>query len=218
MYYELTGSGQPLVLIGGLGVDVSECGALIDVLAARYRVLAFDNRGAGRTDMPDAPYTVAQMAQDTAGLMRALGVERAHVVGISLGGRIALELALADPNLVRSLVLASTCARVERRWPSRLLGLVSRVFRGRYPQPRYAFRHQREASDGYDRTEALPDLHVPTLVVHGRRDRIVPYRLAEDLAAGIPDARLVTVDSGHLYPLTHSSAFVEAVAEFTEGV
>ena len=218
MYYELAGAGPPLVLINGLGIDVSECGQLIEALADRYRVLAFDNRGAGRTGKPDEPYTVAQMAHDTAGLMQALGIERAHVVGISLGGRIALDLALDYPVRVRSLVLVSTCARVERRWPSRLLGIVSAVVRGHYPQPRYAFRHQRRASAGYDRTASLPELRVPALVVHGRRDHIVPYRLAEDLAAGIPQARLVTVDSGHLYPLTHSSSFTEHVAVFTDAI
>ena len=63
MYYELAGSGPPLVLIAGLGLDVSECGQLVDALSGRYRVLAFDNRGAGRTDKPDEPYTVRQMAR-----------------------------------------------------------------------------------------------------------------------------------------------------------
>lgn len=215
MYYELAGSGPPLVLIGGLGLDVSECAQLIDALAPRHRVLAFDNRGAGRTDKPDEPYSLLQMARDTAGLMRVVGFERAHIVGMSLGGRIALELALDDPGRVRSLILVSTSARVERRWPIGLLGLVSLVFRGSYPQPRYAFRRQREASTGYDRTADLPELRVPSLIVHGRRDHIVPYRLAEDMAAGIPGARLRLVDSRHLYPLTRSSDFAEQVAAFT---
>src|SRR5579863_8911669 len=214
MYYELAGEGPPLVLISGLGLDVSECGQLIDALAGGYRVLAFDNRGAGQTDKPDEPYTVSQMADDTAGLMRALGIERAHVVGMSLGGRIALELALEHPEVVRSLILVSTSARVERRWPMSLLGFVSMVFPGRYPQPRYAFKRQREASVGYDRTGDLADLHVPTLVVHGRRDHIVPYRLAEDMAAGIPPARLTLVDRRHIYPLTRSARFAEQIAEF----
>jgi 3-oxoadipate enol-lactonase len=215
MYYELHGAGPPLVLIGGLGLDLSECGPLIDALAASYRVLAFDNRGAGRTDKPDEPYTVPQLADDTAGLMRAVGIERAHIVGMSLGGRIALDLALAHSGMVRSLILVSTSARVERRWTIGLLGLVSLVFRGRYPQPRYAFRRQRQASDGYDRTGDLGELRVPTLIVHGRHDHIVPLRLAEDMAAGIPGARLTVVESGHLYPLTRSSGFVECVSEFT---
>lgn len=215
MYYEMSGSGRPLVLIAGLGIDLSECGALVDAFASRYRVLVFDNRGAGRTDKPNEPYTLPQMAEDTAGLMRALGIERAHVVGMSMGGRIALELALADPGLVRSLTLVSTSARVQRRWPIGLLGLVSLVFRGHYPQPRYAFRRQRDASDQYDRTAELSELRVPTLVVHGRRDRIVPYRLAEDMAASIPGARLELVQGGHLYPLSKSASFVEQVASFT---
>ena len=218
MYYELSGSGPPLVLIAGLGLDLSECGQLIDVLATRHRVLAFDNRGAGRTDKPDEPYSISQMATDTAGLMRALGIERAHVVGMSLGGRIAIDLALEHPERVRSLVLVSTSARVERRWPIGLLGLVSLIFRGSYPQPRYAFRRQRDASVGYDRTGDLSELRVPTLVVHGRRDRIVPYRLAEDMAAGIPGARLELVDSGHIYPLSRSNRFGELVRVFTAGL
>src|SRR5579862_3541680 len=110
MYYELAGAGPPLVLIGGLGVDISECGQLIDALSTRYRVLAFDNRGAGRTDKPDEPYTVRQMAADTAGLMQVLGIERAHVLGMSLGGRIALDVALEYPQRVRTLILVSTSA------------------------------------------------------------------------------------------------------------
>jgi pimeloyl-ACP methyl ester carboxylesterase len=117
--------------------------------------------------------------------------------------------------VVRSLVLVSTSARVERRWPMSVLGLVSMVFPGRYPQPRYAFKHQRQASVGYDRMRDLAELRVPTLVVHGRRDHIVPYRFAEDMAAGIPAARLALVDSGHIYPLTQSARFAEQITEFT---
>src|SRR5258708_1505269 len=89
VYYELHGEGTPLVLIGGLGTDITPYAGIIDWLAQRFRVLAFDNRGAGRTDKPDAPYTIGQMADDTAGLMETLSIERAHVAGVSMGGRIA---------------------------------------------------------------------------------------------------------------------------------
>jgi 3-oxoadipate enol-lactonase len=112
IHYEVHGEGRPLLLILGLGADVSEYTALIDQLAARSRVIAFDNRGAGRTDKPDAPYSIELMAADALGVMDALGVTRADVLGISLGGRIALELALGHPERVERLILVSTSARV----------------------------------------------------------------------------------------------------------
>ncbi len=76
MYYELRGEGQLLVLILGLAIDVSEVEQIIRWFAERYRVLAFDNRGAGRTDKPDIPYTIEMMASDTIGLMDAVGIAR----------------------------------------------------------------------------------------------------------------------------------------------
>jgi pimeloyl-ACP methyl ester carboxylesterase len=126
IYYELHGAGEPLVLINGLAADVSEYGDMIRWLAKRFTVLAFDNRGAGRTDKPHTPYSIEQMAADTAGLMQALGMKQAHVLGISMGGRIALALTLWHPGLVNRLVLVSTSAQGVRRGRRlRLLGVVS---------------------------------------------------------------------------------------------
>ena len=73
------------MVILGLGTDVSEWDGIIRWLAEKYKVLAFDNRGAGRTDKPDIPYSIEMMAEDTAGLMQALGMKQAHVLGISMG-------------------------------------------------------------------------------------------------------------------------------------
>ena len=118
---------------------------------------------------------------------------------------------------MRRVVLASTCARVISRRRVRLLGLISRLplLRGDNPQPRYAFNRQRRASDGYDRTPRLADLKSPTLVIHGRRDHIVAHQLAEELAAGVPGARLLTVAGGHIFPLTHPVAFVDHIVAFS---
>jgi len=80
----------------------------VPTLSQHFQVITFDNRGAGGTDKPDGPYTTAQMAGDTVGLLEALGIELAHVVGHSLGGFIAQELVLSRPELVSRLVLAST--------------------------------------------------------------------------------------------------------------
>jgi 3-oxoadipate enol-lactonase len=108
MYYEVHGEGRPLVLISGLGNDLSSWALQIPDLAKRYRVISFDNRGSGHTDAPDQPYSIRMMAEDTAGLMDALGIEKAHVLGISMGGYIAEELAMAWPGRVTGLVLATT--------------------------------------------------------------------------------------------------------------
>lgn len=111
LHYVEAGAGDPLVLIMGFGGDHTAWGFQIRAFAERYRVIAFDNRGAGQTDAPDHPYTIRMMADDTAGLMAALGIERAHVLGVSMGGMIAQELALNHPHRVRSLHLGCTLAR-----------------------------------------------------------------------------------------------------------
>ena len=105
MYYEEHGEGFPLLLINGLGSDHLEWLHQIPAFEARFRVVVFDNRGTGKTDVPPGPYTTAQMADDAASLLRALGITRAHVLGVSLGGMIAQEVALRHPDLTDGLVL-----------------------------------------------------------------------------------------------------------------
>jgi len=108
MNYELHGEGEPLVLIMGLTGSLEGWRPLVPAFAREYRVLIFDNRGAGLTDKPAGPYSMPMMADDTAGLMDALGIESARVYGISMGGMIAQELALRHPQKVKALVLGCT--------------------------------------------------------------------------------------------------------------
>lgn len=109
MCYGVRGEGHPLVLISGMATNMDWWEPeFIDTLAERYRVLVFDNRGAGRTETPEEDFSCKQMADDTCGLMEELGMEKAHVLGHSMGGMIALELALNHQSKVDKLVLCAT--------------------------------------------------------------------------------------------------------------
>ncbi len=114
IHYEERGSGDPLILIMGLGAPGSlwkDHGAAYEKY---FRCILMDNRGAGESDRPLGPYTTRTMADDTAGLMTALGIENARIAGISMGSAIAQELALSYPKKVRSLVLVSSWSRCDR--------------------------------------------------------------------------------------------------------
>src|SRR5215203_2233124 len=108
-HYERAGSGEPLLLIQGMsGTHVSWGEAFKGALEESFDVVAFDNRGIGLSGPVDGAFTIVEMAEDTAALLDALGLESAHVVGISMGGMIAQELALAEPQRLRSLTLGCT--------------------------------------------------------------------------------------------------------------
>ena len=110
IYYEEHGSGEPLLLIMGWGGNAAGWKPQIPGLADVFRVIALDNRGTCRSSAPEGPYSIAQMAEDTAGLLDALEIPQAHVFGISMGGMIAQELALAHPEKVGALILGCTTA------------------------------------------------------------------------------------------------------------
>jgi pimeloyl-ACP methyl ester carboxylesterase len=111
IWAEVRGSGPPLLLLMGLGASLDTWAMHLDAFAERFRVIAVDNRGAGRSDTPPPPWTVPAMAEDALAVLDALDVARAHVVGVSMGGMIAQELAIRHPSRVGRLVLAMSFAR-----------------------------------------------------------------------------------------------------------
>jgi pimeloyl-ACP methyl ester carboxylesterase len=160
VYYEIHGDGEPLVLIGGLANDITDYAGHSDIvrlLSERCKVIAFDNRGVGRTGKPDIPYSIPMMVEDTVGLLDALGIERAHIVGISMGGRIALALALAHPDRVGKLVLVSTAPRVVRSLRRSVLFGLYRVLvlKTRGSETSRGFERQVAASASFDCTARL---------------------------------------------------------------
>jgi pimeloyl-ACP methyl ester carboxylesterase len=111
LWVDQRGKGPDVLLIAGLSDPAEAWTFQLDGLADRYRVTAFDNRGAGRSPLPPDGFTVAAMADDAAGILRAVGVSSAHVAGFSGGSAIAQELGLRHPDVVRSLTLISTWGR-----------------------------------------------------------------------------------------------------------
>src|SRR5260370_40663178 len=110
IYWDEEGDGAPLLLIMRLGWTSHAWYRTRPVLAEKYRTIALDNRGVGRSEMPAGPYPIALMALDAAAVLDAADVESAHVFGISMGGMIAQEFALQYPKRVRSLILGCTAA------------------------------------------------------------------------------------------------------------
>jgi pimeloyl-ACP methyl ester carboxylesterase len=110
LHYEVHGAGEPLLLIMGLGANATAWEMQVPAFSREFQVIAFDNRGSGRSEKPLEPYSIHQMADDAAALLEELGIHSAHVFGMSMGGMIAQELALQHAARVRTLVLGATMA------------------------------------------------------------------------------------------------------------
>jgi pimeloyl-ACP methyl ester carboxylesterase len=108
LYYEDYGQGPPLLFIHGLGSSTRDWEFQVPDFAESYRVVTFDLRGHGQSDKPAGPYSLAMFAADTAGLLQALGLDHAHVVGLSLGGGIAFQLAVDAPRVVKTLTIVNS--------------------------------------------------------------------------------------------------------------
>jgi pimeloyl-ACP methyl ester carboxylesterase len=136
LYYEETGTGEPVLLLHGLGSSTLDWAPQIEALRGSYRVIALDVRGSGRSrDLlkPGGPFSVAQFAADTAALLDHLGAAPAHLVGLSMGGMIAFQLAVDSPKMVRTLTIVNSGPALVPRTPDelrafRLRRLISRVF------------------------------------------------------------------------------------------
>ncbi len=232
MYYERSGEGFPLLMIMGLGANLDWWDPReIEELSRRFETITFDNRGTGRTGASDKEFTIRLFADDAAGLMDALGIPKAHVLGISMGGMIAQELALNYPEKVERLVLCSTNCGGRKSIPAspetlgRLMGAGGAgteegVARGIVPQcftRDFAAAHKDEvdlwigrvleaptSSDtflrqvhaiaGFDTYDRLRGIKIPTLVLHGRQDVLIPPENASVLAEAMPQARLVILE------------------------
>lgn len=247
LYYEVHGPGDApaLVLLEGLGGDVPGWRRNLPHLSARYRVVAFDARGNGRSTMPPGPATMRTFAEDALALLDALDgpVGDAHLYGQSFGGMVALAVGLWRPERVRSLVLAATHAGAGRASPvggersvpkdRPYLALYSEEFArahpdhvaedlavgARNPQRPDAGRRQWEAVRDWDVWDELARLSPPTMILHGSEDRMVSVENARRMAAAIAGARLVVLEgAGHVYHSERAEEADAAVLAFLDAV
>ena len=240
--YDDRGHGEPLLLVSGQGLDAHGWDGIAESLAAHHRVLTYDQRGTGGTEAPEptaaAPWTTRLFAADAAAVLTAARVPRAHVHGVSLGGRVAQWLAVDHPHRVGALVLSATTpgdahgvprdAAVDRLMASSgelssavaLLELMaSRRFlaAGTWtawaPQPMTdaARAGHRAASQAHDAWDVLPRITAPTLVLHGDDDRVNPPGKAHLLAERIPGAELAVVPGGRHAVLFEMQAQCDAL-------
>ena len=126
LYHESTGRGDPLLLLHGLGSSGRDWALQVPEFAAHYQVITLDTRGHGRSDKPAGPYSVPLFASDVAAFLRRLAPGRVHLLGLSMGGMIALQLALDAPELVRSLIIANSAAELRPRTPAERFAIWQR--------------------------------------------------------------------------------------------
>jgi len=228
MYYEVHGEGIPVVLIPGIWSDLTGWKTTIPELSKRYRVIALDCRGAGRTEKPDAPYSIELMADDVLRLMDALRIENAHLLGASMGSRVAQVIAMKYPERTRSLVLHVAAARQSMSLFKHLLVAITR-FRLRdphffdrisaYPPTRESALRQFDALLAFDSRDWLGRIRAPTLVVNGTKDAIVgPRRYTDELVSGIPGADLIMVEGTHFLASEDPYLLIDPGRAFMERV
>jgi 3-oxoadipate enol-lactonase len=236
--YERAGSGPPLLLIMGMSGTFSHWHPdFLDGLRERFETIVYDHRGVGEsTALEGPPPTTASLAEDAAGLLAALEVDCADVLGISMGGMVAQELALAHPERVRALALGCTYCGGEGSSLTapeviqRLAGAMSsgerelavrvawevnvspafaedeqawqalRAIGMRRAVPVPVILAQMQACVAHDTSARLSGLKMPTLIVHGTLDQMIPVENARVIHRHLPGARLEILDgAGHLF-------------------
>jgi 3-oxoadipate enol-lactonase len=248
--YERSGSGPPLLLIMGMSGTMHQWGEpLLEHLRRDFEVIAYDARDVGQSTATGQPFTIADMAQDAAKLLQALEIDSAHVMGISMGGMVAQELALSHPELVDTLVLGCTyCGgegsalaseavlqrlmagmssgdreiAIRTAWevnvsPSFADNEVYETFLATGSQfgvPVAVIMRQMQAIVGHDTSARLPELEMPTLVIHGTLDEMLPVQNGRMIAELTPGARLEIFEGvGHLFFWEEPQRSAELVRE-----
>jgi pimeloyl-ACP methyl ester carboxylesterase len=256
LYYEIHGAGQPLVLISGLGYPLWQWHKMVPFLAEHFQVITFDNRGVGQSDKPTGPYTAQMLAADTAGLLDALGIEKAIIAGHSMGGFVAQAMALDFPQKVAKLILCSTnfggphhvpvtpeamkvltdvtsdaltrfknglSVSTAPDWSENNPEMIEEWVKWRVANPIDPAPYQAQLAIGLGLLpeaaafeDKLSRLNVPTLILFGAHDKVVPPENASLLAEKISGSKVVILpNAGHFFPIEVAEAASRTITDFT---
>ncbi len=252
IYWEEHGSGPPVLLIMGLSFTLDMWYRILPHIAHSYRTIVFDNRGIGRSDVPPGPYSIRMLAADAIAVLDAAGVSAAHVVGASMGGMIAQEMALTFPERVLSLALGCTSySGLFSKWPRFRQGPSSIAwFRSDRLARERSFRRMLYAKETpealieediqiriacnwtfkgvmsqlsgillWNSYRRLPRIKVPTLVMHGDQDNLLPPKNGKIVASRIPGARFKLLpNAGHMLTTDQPEATLRHLLRFLQEV
>ena len=218
-FYIEKGQGEPFILLHGNGENCGYFQGQMDVFSKRYHVYAIDTRGHGRTPRGDKPFTIRQFAEDLLGFMNDHRIEKAHLLGFSDGGNIAMVFAIRYPYRVDRLILDGAnldAAGVRRRTqiPIEIGYRIAKLFSGRSD----AARLNTEmlglmVNDPNVRPEELGKIHARTLVIAGTKDMIRESH-TRLIAESIPDSQLVFIKGDHFIANKEPGKFNRAVLDF----
>lgn len=242
IYFEIHGSGQPLLLVGGRAVDHNIWNLVRGDFAKHYRVIVYDQRGTGQSDKPQAPpYSTIGLAQDAVAVLDDAGVARAHVYGASMGARVGQWLGINHGDRLGALVLAcgspggenaiqpneDTQALLDKAAQFAMLDAffsrrtaLARFYlsmrpSARFPVPAHAEALHARANQEHDAWARLPEINAPTLVLHGSDDPVVPVRNAYLVGDRIPGAELYLVPRGrHMFFIEYREEVDREVTRF----
>jgi 3-oxoadipate enol-lactonase len=233
-----------LMLCNSLGTDLHLWDPQAPEWARRFRLVRYDRRGHGRSGLGSAPRTMERLGRDALAVMDALGLEKVHWCGLSMGGMVGQWLAANAPRRIGRLILSNTSAYFadKTRWNDRIQAVrekgldsiadavmklwFSADFRARAPETIARMRQMLTATpvEGYiasceavremDHRPLLPKIKAPTLIIAGKHDHTTPLEMAEAMRAQIPGATLVVIDAAHIANVEQPAAYSETVMKF----
>lgn len=244
IHYQTDGNGETVAFVGDVGYGAWQWGWQHAVVAGPFESLVYDHRGVGRSDAPEGPYTVGELAQDLEVVLADHRVRKAHLVGAGLGGMVALQTALSS-NRVASLTLVATAATgaeveldplcadprdhdalrrtteagLSEAFVDRHPDVVDRIVAWRADEDASlaAWEAQAAAVERFDVTDRLHEVTVPTLVLHGTADSVWPVEEARKLADGLPRGTFEAVEgAAHLVGIEASKDVNDRLLAFLE--